>query len=126
MFPDRSFRVRNRLTLTDDWVCAQKPTISASSALTTSRAMSAGRRRALSSVSRIQLTRGARSRGDGIVVGVLGVIPVEQLDLAVALREHEEHDRRAEDDRDQSGEVGPIGAVEERRLRGGDDLLRVL
>ena len=83
--------------------------------------MSAGRRRARSSVSRIQ-----RHCVDGVVVSVFRVVPVEQLELAVVLREHEEHERRAEDDRDQSGEVGPVGAVEERRLRGGDDLLRVL
>src|SRR3954453_2791693 len=125
MLPERSLSVRNRLTLTVDCVWAQKPTSSASRALTTSRAMSAGRRRAFSSVSRIQLTctcRRGRSCGDG-VVGVFRVVPVEELELGVVLREQEEHEDGAEDDRDDSRDVGPVGAVDERRLGGGDDLL---
>ena len=46
--------------------------------------------------------------------------------LRVVLREEEEDDRGAEQDRDDSGRVGPLIALEERRLRAGDDVVGVL
>src|SRR5690348_10525544 len=121
MFPDSSLSARKRLRLTVDSVWAQNPTMSARTALTTSSAMSDGRRWPRSSVSRIQLTGGMGSWSDrGGAARVLGVVLVEELELAVVLREHEEHERGADDDRDQAGGVGPVRAVDERRLRGRD------
>ena len=56
MLPERSLTVAKRLALTVDWVWAQSPTSTARIPATTSIAMSAGRRCAVSSVSRIQAT----------------------------------------------------------------------
>jgi len=46
--------------------------------------------------------------------------------LVLFLREREEHQGRAQQDSDDAREVGPLVALEERRLRGGDDLVGVL
>ena len=56
MLPERSFRVRKRLRLTVDWVWAHSPATSVRVPASSSNAMSAGRRCARSSVSRIQAT----------------------------------------------------------------------
>src|SRR6188474_1979938 len=57
-------------------------------------------------------------------VGVV-VLP-EQCFFFGLLREHEEHQRRTDQNGDDACRVGPVGTVEERRLRGGGDLVRVL
>ena len=59
-------------------------------------------------------------------LGVLSVVRGEQSLFFLMLREAEEDERRAEQDRDDAGRVGPLVAVEERRLRRRRDLVRVL
>src|SRR3954454_9902732 len=56
---------------------------------------------------------------------VLRRVALEQLALGVVPGEEEEHDRRAEQDRDDAGGVGLLVAVEERLLRGRDDRVGV-
>src|SRR6476469_5206796 len=55
-----------------------------------------------------------------------GAVGGQQRSLLVLAREQEEDDRRTQQDRDDPGGVGPLVSVEERLLRGGGDLLRVL
>ena len=57
---------------------------------------------------------------------VFRVVRGEQALLFLVLREAEVDDRRAAEDRDDAGQVGPLVALEERRLRGGRDLVGVL
>src|SRR5215217_1068163 len=57
---------------------------------------------------------------------VLRVVLGEQLLLPILLREEEEDQRGAEQDRDDPGDVGPLVPLEEGRLRGGHDLILVL
>jgi hypothetical protein len=54
------------------------------------------------------------------------VVAREQRPLVVLLREQEEDEQRAEDDRDDAGQVGPLVALEERLLGRRDDLGLVL
>jgi hypothetical protein len=58
--------------------------------------------------------------------GVLGQVPGKQPFFVLALREEEEDDRGADQDRGDAGGVRPVGAVEERLLGSGGDLGRVL
>ena len=64
----------------------------------------------------------SRSRLALVFFPVLSEKPI----LALFLREREEQQGRAQQDRDDAGEVGPLVALEERRLRGGYDLVGVL
>src|SRR6478672_2031940 len=57
-------------------------------------------------------------------VGVV-VLP-EQCFFLRLLREHEEDQRRTDENGDDARRVGPVGTIEERRLRGRADLVRVL
>ena len=57
MFPDRSLSVRNRLTLTDDWVWAQRPDEQREDRGDDEQRDVGRSALARSSVSRIQLTR---------------------------------------------------------------------
>ena len=67
-------------------------------------------------------------RSDGLsgAAGVLGVVPREQPFLVLALREEEEADDGADQDRDEARGVRPVRAVEERLLGSGGDRGRVL
>src|SRR6266540_4073813 len=65
-------------------------------------------------------------RRSSLDVRVLLLVLGEQRLLLVLLRVEEEDECRAEHDRDDTGRVGPVGAVDERRLRAGEDLVRVL
>src|ERR671924_1761199 len=58
--------------------------------------------------------------------GVLRVVLGEQLLLPLLLREEEEDQRGAEQDRDDPCDVGPLISLQEGRLRGRDDLVLVL
>ena len=64
----------------------------------------------------------AGARADALG-GVFGVVGGQQALLLLTLREEEEDERRAEQDRDDAGRVGPLVALQERRLGRGDDLL---
>src|SRR5206468_5630491 len=57
---------------------------------------------------------------------VLRVVLGEQALLVVSLREEEEDDRGADQDRDDAGEVSPLVSVQEGLLRPGRDRRRVL
>src|SRR6185436_1681957 len=57
-----------------------------------------------------------------MALGVLGCVFRQQFLLAVLLREAEEDEGAAEQDRDDAGRVGPGVAVQERGLGRGDDL----
>ena len=57
-----------------------------------------------------------------LLLEVLG----QQSLFIVLLGEEEAHDHSPEDDGDDARGVGPVGAVEERLLGGGDDLVGVL
>src|SRR5688500_8963721 len=57
--------------------------------------------------------------------GVGRVVVGEELPLACPPRESEVDEDRAREDGDDAGCVGPLVSLEERRLRGGDDLARV-
>ena len=63
--------------------------------------------------------------GDG-PRSVRGVVVGKELPLAFPPREREEDENRAREDGDDPGRVGPLVSLEERRLRGGGDLARVL
>src|SRR5436190_322881 len=57
---------------------------------------------------------------------ILDLILGKQRFLPLLLREEESDERRPDEDCDDAGRVRPLVAVEERRLRGGGDLTRVL
>src|SRR4029453_9503710 len=52
---------------------------------------------------------------------VLRTVSLQQPSLLVALREQEEDERGTEQDGDDAGQVGPLVAVQEGRLRCGDE-----
>ena len=56
-------------------------------------------------------------------VNVLSVVAGKQLLLAFDLREAEEDEHRAQQDRDDPRGVGPLVALQERGLGAGDDLV---
>src|SRR4029077_3105901 len=63
--------------------------------------------------------------GGDVGLVVFGAVLGQQRFLPVLLREGEEDKRRAEQDRDDAGGVGPGVALQEGGLGGGDDLFAV-
>src|SRR5215218_6642985 len=65
------------------------------------------------------------TRSDDVDGGcsVLRVVANQQLFLLVSLRELQEDERGAEQDRDDADQIGPLVSLQEGGLRGGDDVV---